>query len=117
MADQFWNLPYPSQRQPVMASNMVATSQPLAAQGGVGLRRAGADDPGGMFPAESPATFRRLATGARRNVPLAPTDPVIVVPHLDNDRLEFSERPIRQDIRADQRKANPPQRELPNLFH
>jgi gamma-glutamyltranspeptidase/glutathione hydrolase len=32
MADQFWNLPYPSQRQPVMASNMVATSQPLAAQ-------------------------------------------------------------------------------------
>src|SRR5690606_11753219 len=29
-----WNLPFPSQRQPVIARNLVATSQPLAAQAG-----------------------------------------------------------------------------------
>jgi gamma-glutamyltranspeptidase/glutathione hydrolase len=41
MADHFWNLPYPSQRQPVMASNVVATSQPLAAQAGLFVMRNG----------------------------------------------------------------------------
>lgn len=41
MADPFWHLPYPSQRQPVIASNMVATSQPLAAQAGLEVMRAG----------------------------------------------------------------------------
>ena len=30
-----WKFPYTSQRMPVMASNMVATSQPLAAQAGL----------------------------------------------------------------------------------
>lgn len=30
-----WNFPYPSQRMPVMAKNIVATSQPLAAQAGI----------------------------------------------------------------------------------
>ncbi len=30
-----WNFPYPSQRMPVMARNVVATSQPLAAQAGL----------------------------------------------------------------------------------
>jgi gamma-glutamyltranspeptidase/glutathione hydrolase len=30
-------LPYPSQRSPVMAANMVATSQPLAAQAGLAM--------------------------------------------------------------------------------
>src|SRR5512139_3211435 len=30
-----WNFPYPSQRMPVLARNVVATSQPLAAQAGV----------------------------------------------------------------------------------
>ena len=37
MADSFWNLPYPSQRQPVLAANVVATSQPLAAQAGLNV--------------------------------------------------------------------------------
>jgi len=30
-----WNFPYPSQRMPVLAKNVVATSQPLAAQAGI----------------------------------------------------------------------------------
>src|SRR5206468_13054874 len=30
-----WNFPYPSQRMPICAANMVATSQPLAAQAGL----------------------------------------------------------------------------------
>ena len=30
-----WNFPYPSQRMPIMARNVVATSQPLAAQAGL----------------------------------------------------------------------------------
>src|SRR5262245_44829479 len=29
-----WDLPYPSRRSPVLAANVVATSQPLAAQAG-----------------------------------------------------------------------------------
>jgi gamma-glutamyltranspeptidase/glutathione hydrolase len=41
MADLHWTLPYPSQRQPVMAANTVATSQPLAAQAGLHVLRAG----------------------------------------------------------------------------
>lgn len=32
---QFWSLPYAHQRKPVLARNMVATTQPLAAQAGV----------------------------------------------------------------------------------
>jgi gamma-glutamyltranspeptidase / glutathione hydrolase len=37
-----WDLPYPSQRQPVLAGDVVATSQPLAAQAGlVMLERGG----------------------------------------------------------------------------
>jgi gamma-glutamyltranspeptidase/glutathione hydrolase len=32
-----WTLPYPSRRQPVLARNVVATSQPLAAQAGVAM--------------------------------------------------------------------------------
>ena len=31
----FWNLPYPSQRMPLLADNVVATSQPLAASAGL----------------------------------------------------------------------------------
>src|SRR6478735_9125689 len=30
-----WSFPYPSQRMPVLARNVVATSQPLAAQAGL----------------------------------------------------------------------------------
>jgi gamma-glutamyltranspeptidase/glutathione hydrolase len=41
MADFTWDLPYPSQRMPVLARNMVATSQPLAAQAGLQMLRAG----------------------------------------------------------------------------
>jgi gamma-glutamyltranspeptidase/glutathione hydrolase len=37
-----WDFPYPSQRMPVLAQNVVATSQPLAAQAGLdALRRGG----------------------------------------------------------------------------
>src|SRR5438132_12369549 len=32
-----WNVPYPSQRMPVLAKNIVATSQPLAAQAGLAM--------------------------------------------------------------------------------
>ncbi len=32
-----WTLPYPSRRQPVFASNVVATSQPLAVQAGIAM--------------------------------------------------------------------------------
>jgi gamma-glutamyltranspeptidase/glutathione hydrolase len=35
MADFTWDFPYPSQRMPVLARNMVTTSQPLAAQAGL----------------------------------------------------------------------------------
>jgi gamma-glutamyltranspeptidase / glutathione hydrolase len=36
-----WTFPYPSQRMPVLAGNVVATSQPLAAQAGLEILRAG----------------------------------------------------------------------------
>lgn len=36
-----WSLPYASRRQPVFARNVVATSQPLAAQAGLAMLRAG----------------------------------------------------------------------------
>ena len=36
-----YDLPYPSRRQPVMAANVVATSQPLAAQAGLEMMRRG----------------------------------------------------------------------------
>ena len=32
-----WSLPYPSRRQPVLADNVVATSQPLATQAGIAM--------------------------------------------------------------------------------
>lgn len=36
-----WDFPYPSQRMPVFAQNVVATSQPLAAQAGLNMLRKG----------------------------------------------------------------------------
>jgi gamma-glutamyltranspeptidase/glutathione hydrolase len=36
-----WEFPYPSQRMPVLAGNVVATSQPLAAQAGMDILRRG----------------------------------------------------------------------------
>lgn len=36
-----WSLSYPSQRQPVLAGNIVATSQPLAAQAGLAMLQRG----------------------------------------------------------------------------
>jgi gamma-glutamyltranspeptidase / glutathione hydrolase len=36
-----WNFPYPSQRVPVFGRNVVATSQPLAAEAGIATLRAG----------------------------------------------------------------------------
>src|SRR5258705_6137045 len=32
-----WDFPYPSQRMPVLAKNVIATSQPLAAQAGLAM--------------------------------------------------------------------------------
>src|SRR5438477_3617653 len=32
-----WKFPYPSQRMPVLAKNVIATSQPLAAQAGLAM--------------------------------------------------------------------------------
>jgi gamma-glutamyltranspeptidase/glutathione hydrolase len=37
----FWTFPYPSQRMPVLADNVLATSQPLAAQAGLHMLRHG----------------------------------------------------------------------------
>ncbi|MBY4897792.1 gamma-glutamyltransferase, partial [Cupriavidus sp. AU9028] len=36
-----WSFPYPSQRMPLLASNVVSTSQPLAAQAGLRMLYAG----------------------------------------------------------------------------
>ncbi|HET8608856.1 MAG TPA: gamma-glutamyltransferase, partial [Burkholderiales bacterium] len=36
-----WQFPYPSQRMPVLARNIVATSQPLAAQAGLSMMMKG----------------------------------------------------------------------------
>ncbi len=41
MAELSWEFPYPSQRMPVLARNVVATSQPLASQAGLQMLRAG----------------------------------------------------------------------------
>lgn len=41
MASFSWQLPYTSQRMPVLARNVVATSQPLAAQAGLHMLRSG----------------------------------------------------------------------------
>jgi gamma-glutamyltranspeptidase/glutathione hydrolase len=41
MTDFDWRLPYPSRRQPVLARNAVATSQPLAVQAGVAMLQRG----------------------------------------------------------------------------
>src|SRR5881628_8429 len=36
-----WHLPYSARRQPIMARNVVATSQPLATQAGIAMLQAG----------------------------------------------------------------------------
>jgi gamma-glutamyltranspeptidase/glutathione hydrolase len=41
VGDFAWTFPYPSQRMPVLARNVVATSQPLAAQAGLRMLAAG----------------------------------------------------------------------------
>ncbi len=41
MSDFNWDFPYPSKRMPIMGKNMVATSQPLAAQAGLSMLRRG----------------------------------------------------------------------------
>ena len=41
MQTSSWEFPYPSQRMPVLAANVVATSQPLAAQAGLRMLQAG----------------------------------------------------------------------------
>ena len=41
MKNLSYDFPYPSQRMPVMAKNIVATSQPLAAQAGLAMLQQG----------------------------------------------------------------------------
>ena len=41
MSEKYWSQRYPSIRRPVMARNVVATSQPLAAQAGLEMLRKG----------------------------------------------------------------------------
>ncbi len=41
MAEKYWTQTYPSTRQPILARNVVATSQPLAAQAGLEMLRKG----------------------------------------------------------------------------
>ena len=41
MSNYNWDFPYLSQRMPVFARNMVATSQPLAVQAGLGILHRG----------------------------------------------------------------------------
>src|SRR5215213_3617099 len=41
MDEMDWQNPYPSRRSPVLARNVVATSQPLAAQAGLEMLRTG----------------------------------------------------------------------------
>jgi gamma-glutamyltranspeptidase/glutathione hydrolase len=41
MADFTWDFPYPSKRMPVLAGNVVATSQPMAAQAGLRMLQMG----------------------------------------------------------------------------
>jgi hypothetical protein len=40
---------------------------------------------------------------------LAPANAAIAIAHLDDDGFKFLERPIRQNVGADQWKADPPQ--------
>lgn len=82
---------------------------------GLGLVRVLADDGRGVFAAEGPAAFTRLAAGARRDVPFTPTDSAVAVAHLDNDRLELGEGTVRQNVRTYQRQADGPQLELLQL--
>src|SRR5262249_27256502 len=74
-----------------------------------------ADDGRGVLAAEGPATFTRLAAGARRDVPFAPTDSAVAVAHLDNDRFELGEGAVRQNVRTYQRQSDSPQPELLQL--
>lgn len=41
MTENYWDQPYPSMRRPVLARNVVATSQPLAAQAGLEMLQRG----------------------------------------------------------------------------
>ncbi|MHB9027811.1 MAG: gamma-glutamyltransferase, partial [Candidatus Latescibacterota bacterium] len=41
MADFTWDFPYPSKRMPILAQNIVAASQPLAAQAGLKMLQMG----------------------------------------------------------------------------
>src|SRR3954463_15238217 len=49
-----WKFPYPSQRMPVLAKNVVATSQPLAAQAGLAMLEKGGNAGAGAPPPAIP---------------------------------------------------------------
>ena len=53
-----WQFPYASQRMPVLAKNVVATSQPLAAQG-VGVLLRSAPERGRIRDAEHEGDYDR----------------------------------------------------------
>ena len=82
-----WEFPYPSQRMPVFARNVVATSQPLAAQAGLRMLLKGGNAEVGKAGSEMEAGLQIIAAISIRpdkGVRKAPeSDPVWSVP---NDR-------------------------------
>jgi gamma-glutamyltranspeptidase/glutathione hydrolase len=64
-----WNFPYPSQRMPVLAKNVVATSQPLAAQAGLSmLARGGNAVDAGLAAAITLTVVEPVANGIGSDV-------------------------------------------------
>ena len=73
MADFIWDFPYTSRRMPVLAANVVATSQPLAAQAGLQMLYKGGNAVDAALAAAialalvRPAKARAPTTGAMRS--------------------------------------------------
>ena len=81
-----YDFPYPSQRMPVLAQNVVATSQPLAAQAGLQMMQQGGNAvDAAIASADSPNDLRlmiKLVTDAKDN----PMDDVdhLAIEHEDD---------------------------------
>src|SRR6266480_1551404 len=75
-----WKFPYPSQRMPVLAKNVIATSQPLAAQAGLAMlaRGGNAVDAGLAAAGRSPAGWTPERFAGRKEMPKFGWDSVTV---------------------------------------